>query len=134
MELSEITKKWMDFVQADLEAAEVLFEHPKSDRSWQMVVFHCHEAVEKLLKAILVHQGKEVKKIHDLTRLLELVGIELPEVHATFIEELNPCYPGQRYPDLPVHDPVRRYDRLVAEYYLQKTKAFLIWIKQYHLM
>lgn len=125
--------KWIEYAEGDLEAAEILLEHPKSDRSWQMVMFHCHEAVEKLLKAVLIKKEKEVKKIHDLNRLYELTGIELPEEHRAYIEELEPYYPGQRYPDLPVRSRGQRFDKLVADYHVKKTKNLFLWVKQHHL-
>ena len=134
MQPSEIAQKWMEYVQADLEAAEILFEHPKSDRSWQMVIFHCHEAVEKLLKAVLVHQGKEVKKIHNLWRLYNLIEVAMSQNIIDYLKELDPHYPIPRYPDLPSLGPSFTYNQEVAEHHITNTRVIVLWIKEHLLI
>ena len=129
----DIAKKWLDYAEGDLEAAEILAEHPRSDRSWQLVVLHCHEAMEKLLKTILVQQAKEVKKIHDLIRLLDLTEIELPEEMVEYLKSLDPHYQIPKYPDLPSLSRSFHYDKDVAFSHIQQTKELFLWIKQHQL-
>ena len=134
MEQSEIAQKWMEYVDADLELAEKLFEQPHSDRSWQIIVFHCHEAVEKALKAVLVYQGKEVKKIHNLWRLYTLLGVSMSDDILDYLKELDPHYPIPRYPDLPSLGPSFTYSREIAGYHVSNTRKTILWIKEHLLI
>lgn len=61
---------WLRYARSDLALATgvlpggVLLEH---------LLFHAQQAAEKALKALLVHHGREVPRIHDIARLLDLV-------------------------------------------------------------
>lgn len=131
--MEEAAKKWLDYAQGDLEAAEVLLEHPKSHRSYQLVVMHCHQAVEKLLKAVIVKQEKEIKNIHDLTRLLEELDIDVPRELSEYVDELNPHYHTPRYPDLPSRGPSFSYNKEIALYHISRTKELFVWITDHQL-
>lgn len=45
---------------------------------WDTVCFHCQQAAEKYLKAVLVVHAQEVPRIHDLEKLLDLVQDWVP--------------------------------------------------------
>lgn len=90
--MNDIVKKWFEYAKADLEAAEILAKNPKSDYSYQLAVLHCHQAIEKLLKTVIVANKKEVKKIHNLLVLANDSKIKFPEDFLYYIEELNPHY------------------------------------------
>lgn len=64
---------------------------------YQIAIFHCHQAVEKFLKAILNEQGKHIPKIHDLIKLATLTQIEIPKQIIHMIQDLNPHYMPPRY-------------------------------------
>lgn len=64
----------------DLEALRALHEH--GGIADAILGFHAQQAVEKALKALLVDQGWELRRTHDLEFLLEQAaktGIALPE-------------------------------------------------------
>ena len=63
-------KEWLRFAHNDLEAAKWLCT--KSEFS-HIVIFHCHECIEKALKAIWIMQGGTVRKTHDIRTLLQNV-------------------------------------------------------------
>src|SRR3989338_6267591 len=128
--MDELAQKWLDLAEGDLEAAETLFENPKSQRSYQIAVHHCHQAVEKLLKMMIVLTGREVAKIHDLSRLLELLDESLPGKLVDYIDELNPHYNVPRYLDLPSMGPSFTYDNKAARYHVEKSKELFIWVKK----
>ncbi|OGL78688.1 hypothetical protein A3J43_03195 [Candidatus Uhrbacteria bacterium RIFCSPHIGHO2_12_FULL_54_23] len=128
--MQDITKRWVDFAKEDLKAAEALIIAPESFRSYQLSVLHCHQAVEKILKAVLVEQGKEVLKIHDLARLALLTEMKLPHEHDDFIRELDPHYTPPRYPDLPSRGRSFHYNEPAARSYLERTKQLFVWIEQ----
>lgn len=73
------TKEWVDMTEEDLLAAQVLFDRDLRGPA----VFHCHLAVEKLLKAhwIEEHQEGVPPRTHDLMELLQELDLDLPAWH-----------------------------------------------------
>lgn len=73
-----------------------------NEKVWYGACFTAQQAAEKALKAYLIHQGKEVKKVHDLGALLqECINIKsefetLREACATLTDYYMPA----RYPDI----------------------------------
>ena len=64
-----------------------------------VIGFHCQQAVEKLLKALLSHLGIRFRKTHDLRELLDLLddhGFSVPE-HLREIDYLSPFAVELRY-------------------------------------
>lgn len=52
-----VAEKWIEFVKRDLEAAKILFKNgDKMGFAYQACVFHCHQAVEKLLEKFYLKQ------------------------------------------------------------------------------
>ncbi|MBI5701107.1 HEPN domain-containing protein [Candidatus Saganbacteria bacterium] len=125
-----LVQKWLEYAKADLEAAEVLVLHPKSHYSYQLAVLHCQQAIEKILKTILVDMGKEPKRVHNLIFLLEESGLDPPIEFKNYIEQLNPHYQPARYPDISHKGPVLRYDKKTADYHFAKTKEVFSWIEK----
>jgi HEPN domain-containing protein len=83
--MKEITKAWFEFAKQDLKDAEILLKN----RSTKGCVWHCHQAIEKILKAIIIEKGKRPRKIHDLIELLKEANVKLPKELSNFIEGLN---------------------------------------------
>lgn len=123
-----IVKKWLDYAKADLEAAEILMKHPKSSWSYQLAILHCHQAIEKLLKTVIVKNGDEPKKIHNLLALVKHSKIDMPENMFHYIEELNPYYQPSRYPDIPFKGSILKFDKSTTLYHLKNTKELFQWI------
>ena len=49
------------------------------------VLFCCQQAVEKMLKAVIVKQTNEFPpRLHNLMRLAEFASLEIPEARAEF--------------------------------------------------
>jgi hypothetical protein len=70
-----LLSEWIEKAEADLEAAAQLAPHvATSARLREVVGFHCQQAVEKFLKALLTYYQVEFPKTHDIERLLTLVG------------------------------------------------------------
>jgi len=75
-----------------------------------IIGFHCQQAAEKLLKAILSHHGIAFSRTHDLHELietLEAAGHTLP-AEAVTADELTPFAVQFRYDDLSPAYPVDR--------------------------
>jgi len=64
-----LTKEWIIKSQNDFKSAEILYRENGPTDSF---CFHCHQAVEKILKGFLVFNKKEFPKTHDLIHLLNL--------------------------------------------------------------
>jgi HEPN domain-containing protein len=79
-DLESLLREWIEKAEADLEAAERLApDVPSSARLREVVGFHCQQAVEKYLKALLTFYQVEFPKTHEIKRLLALVSRANPE-------------------------------------------------------
>ena len=117
----------MDRVNYDWETARAMH---KSGR-YLYVVFMCQQAVEKILKAILAFQNKEIKPIHHLPKLAELAGIrqEFDEGKLTLIESLSAYYLNARYKET-IDTLSQAVGKTEAKEYLMKTEKVIIWLTQ----
>lgn len=124
--MNEITKRWLDFAEQDLKDAQILFDK----KSYRSCSWHCHQAIEKVLKAIIIQKDKRPSKIHDLVELLRKTNIKLPESLQTFLEELNLHYLPPRYPD--VYQQMKRiYQPKNIQKVLKLTKTLFLWLRNY---
>ena len=91
--------QWLDKAERDFEAAEQLLTL-RQDRFREIVAFHCQQAVEKYLKAVLVRHQIECPKTHDLTKLLGRVAMIHPELAGSLrdADVLTPFGVEVRYP------------------------------------
>jgi HEPN domain-containing protein len=90
--------QWLHKSQHDLGSAAVLMsaKTPYLDTA----VYHCQQAVEKVLKAWLTHSGIPFEKTHDLTALLDMCTPLRPDFERwrDAVEELTPYATFFRYP------------------------------------
>jgi HEPN domain-containing protein len=96
--LRDLVRQWFAKAELDFRAAERLVKDPEPLR--EIIAFHCQQAAEKYLKALLVSRQIEFPKTHDLEELLELLAPVRPDVAAMLegIEVLNPFGVKIRYP------------------------------------
>ena len=95
------------------------------------MVFLCHLALEKVLKAHMteVTQTQPVKT-HDLIYLVKKSGLEMSQAYLEFIGKINTASIPTRYPeDLQV--AVKDYPESIAKSYLRQTQEILRWLKQH---
>ncbi len=91
-------KKWLNYAQDDLSWTEANIK----EQVWYGACFTAQQATEKALKAYLISQEKNIKKIHDLRALLE----ECTRIDQSFEQLRDPCvtlnayYAPSRYPDI----------------------------------
>jgi len=128
--MTTIPTTWLQYAMADFDAAERLFQSPKPTRwTYLLVLWHCHQTVEKGLKAVMVGRGQEILKIHDLPRLSHLAKIALDKKKKAFLENLNVYYLQSRYPDL-MYPPLPNPDKASTERLLKETKQFFLWLEK----
>ncbi len=91
--------QWIEKADHDLGSAKIIFIHLPD--YFDTIAFHCQQAVEKYLKAILVYYKIEFKKTHDLVYLLELLSsiIEIDESSFRDAFTLNNFSVQIRYPN-----------------------------------
>jgi HEPN domain-containing protein len=124
--MKRITEKWVEFARQDLKDAEILFRQ----KSLRGCSWHCHQTIEKILKAIIIEKGKRPRKIHDLIELLKDTEIELPEELMKFVEELDLYYLPPRYPD--IYEQMKKYYSLKnIQRVFKLTKILFLWLKNY---
>ena len=113
-------------VEYDLATAEQMF---KTGR-YVYVVFMCHLALEKALKAIVSQETKKAPpKTHDLIFLVNLTKIKIEPNLLDFVGMLNNVSVVTRYPE-DLSRLVLSYPKQVTQEYLRKTRKVILWIKK----
>jgi len=90
------TDDWLIKAEHDLESARILIQQTKN---YDIVVYHSHQAIEKLFKWLLLVQNIKFPFVHDLILLAEMC---LPVLSAPLsleaIAYVNKLLPRTRYP------------------------------------
>ena len=109
-------ESWLAYAHTDLRAAQTLVN--QSDLTG-VATFHCQQCIEKALKALLVFNGQDVPRIHDLVTLHKRTSevVMLP-IEATELVQVNDAYIDTRYPN----DTDAASRQVPSE---EKTKVFL---------
>lgn len=93
----QLVHEWLDKAEEDFQFADSVIEETPFHAQ---ICFHFHQAAEKYLKAFIIAQDLDFKKIHDLPVLLKLCSAS--ESNLQLIEEdckfLNRYYIDTRYP------------------------------------
>jgi HEPN domain-containing protein len=96
-EALRVAHRWIAKADEDLTAAERLIA--LDDSLAAVVCFHAQQAVEKLLKALLVFAGVPFARTHDVIRLAQLLPGDLaPPVPVADLAPLNRYAVEARYP------------------------------------
>jgi HEPN domain len=112
MDEHKLALEWMGLAGDDLSAAQLLA--PSEQITDAIVGFHCQQAIEKALKAVLTSLGVGFPKTHDIVLLrdqLAAAGHGLP-AELNGIGDLNPYGVALRYGRLQL-PPLAR-DRVLA--------------------
>lgn len=96
---STIVRQWLHKAESDLLNIRnnLAAERIPTDT----VCFHAQQAIEKFLKAVLIANGRNIAKTHDLVKLLTDVADIIPELlqYEERLEEISEYSVGVRYPD-----------------------------------
>jgi len=121
------TRNWIALADYDLETAG----HMLATGRFLYVVFLCHLALEKMLKAHVTEVTQTIPvKTHDLIYLIKKCGLELPQEHLEFIGKINTASIPTRYPE-DLQRTLKDYPESVARLYLKQTTEVLQWLKQH---
>ena len=112
MKNEKILKEWVEFARMDFLTAKHLHEymHPKP---LEIICYHCQQAIEKLLKGVLISKGVTIKKTHDLGLLAEMLQeyTEVDEKYLEMCDDLTPYGVKSRYPQ----------ELFIEEYHVKKA-------------
>jgi HEPN domain-containing protein len=97
--MKRATREWVRKAEADWKGAQRLARG--SEPLHDLVCFHCQQAVEKYLKALLEELAANIPKTHDLEKLLSLLiphhaSLRSQRRGTRFLTEfaVSPRYPG----------------------------------------
>ena len=92
--------EWLTFAVADLQFAHATVEI-ESPQVVELRCFHCQQAAEKAVKAVLAHLGIEFPWIHRIELLISLLPstVDVPGA-VTAAGMLTPYASAARYPDI----------------------------------
>lgn len=80
-DIESLLREWIEKAEADLEVARrIAAEAVNHRRIREIVGFHCQQAAEKYLKALLTRYQIEFPKTHDIKTLLQLVSTASSQV------------------------------------------------------
>jgi len=114
---------WTNGAKDDLDSAKILIERERLLHG----LFFCHLVIEKVIKAHIVKQTREVApRSHNLIFLSEKANLELNEDDELFLGILMKYQLQGRYPDYNLIIP----DKYRVNDYLRRTKELLKWLKK----
>lgn len=89
--------EWFAMAKKDVRSAKILFEH---DADYEIVCFHCQQAIEKYLKGYLIYETGELQEGHSLLKLCKKASPFNTNLKS-FLKEMafvNTYYIETRYP------------------------------------
>lgn len=97
-------RSWLQHARHDLKSIRNNIHGP--DPSPESAAYHCQQAAEKLVKAVLVYRGITPPKIHSIRPLLELLGPAdaFRDRLASLVRFTAFSY-AYRYPSFSSHEP-----------------------------
>jgi len=123
------TKTWLELAMNDLALAKELL-HRKSKVYY--TAHFCHQAIEKLLKAIISERTNKIPlPTHNFKILLDQAGLkDIPEEKKRFIFSLMPHYIGTKYPE-DVAKLYKQYTKIFVQRLYRQTEGVFRWLKVY---
>ena len=90
--------EWVEYAEHDFGTAKLLEREDPS--LLEIIAFHCQQAAEKYLKAVIAQSGEEIPRIHDLASLSRIVRRDIPRIEQfeEICERLTPYGTISRYP------------------------------------
>jgi len=113
---------WRTSSEEDFAAAQSLLEKGHL----RHCLFFAHLAIEKMLKAHVTRQTKDIPpRIHNLIRLAELAHLNLDPDQLEFLREFNLYQMEGRYPD----DKSVSIDLGLTRKEILRVETILVWLK-----
>jgi HEPN domain-containing protein len=120
------TANWLAQVDYDIATAEQMLHTGR----YIYVIFMCHMALEKALKALVTEETQQLPpRTHNLIDLAQRAHAVLSQEQQDFLGKLNNTSVVVRYPD-DLSAMVSQYPEAIAQDYLARTKELLLWVRQ----
>jgi HEPN domain-containing protein len=113
----EIALKWYSQAEHDLEMADKNIPI----KGYDISAFLAQQSVEKMLKAVIIFEGKPLPKTHYIDELARI--LQLPDDIVDAVLDLSPDYTLARYPDVADHVPFAEYTEELAQEKVKKAKV-----------
>ncbi len=98
-------QEWLKYAKADLSSAKIIL---KESDNFHVVVYHSHQAIEKLLKRRIIISNRKLSFTHDLIQLLKDIGDNgLVDEYFEEFSFLMDHYINARYPQ---DEPITKQD------------------------
>jgi len=121
MDVSRHIEYWRESSREDLVVATELLQKRRSRHA----LFFAEVAPEKMIKALVVQRTSGVPpKSHDLLRLADLAGIDLPEERRLFLARFQEYNLEGRYPERLPHPP----SVVEAESLIDECRETIEWL------
>jgi len=126
--MEKIVKNWIATSNYDIQTADAMYRTGR----YIYVVFMCHLALEKMLKALLANKHPEEipPKIHNLINLSQRAGITPPDDLKEFFQRIDNVSIATRYPE-DLGRLSKEFDRDTAKRILTNTKRMIKWLRQH---
>jgi len=115
------TERWLRRAAEDMGVADAAWERGYDSSC----IYHCQQAIEKLLKAKLIEKTGRYPKTHDLPSLAEGSSLDLSQEQSEFLGKLSEQYLPTRYGDEWIEMP-----RETAENYYRTSRDIYSWLLQ----
>jgi HEPN domain-containing protein len=120
------TESFLSSSEYDLTTAKNMLETGR----YVYVIFMCHMALEKTLKAIVAEvTDKAPPRTHNLIYLIKLSDLHIPQGLFDFIAKINNASVVTRYPEN-FKKLLEAYPEDIAKEYLKNTEKVLQWLRQ----
>jgi len=105
---------WFNKADHDLGSAKIIYLHLPD--YFDTIAFHCQQAVEKYIKALLIYRNIEFERSHDLVYLLEILSVDIEISNEKFQKAvlLNGFSVQIRYPNNTVHLTKEELEEAIA--------------------
>ena len=112
----------LTLAQHDMVLAEFALEREIHEQC----IFHCQQALEKSLKALVIERSPSgrPRRTHDLVSLAEEMSLELSQEDLSLLRRLGEQYATTRYGEDVDYDQTRSLD------YLRRTRTLFAWLQQ----
>lgn len=112
-EIEQQIKFWKQSAKESLKTADDLFK----TKHYDACLFFCHLAIEKIVKAKIVKEEKEIPYIHNLIRLVSHAGLKIDDTTKQNLLEIT------------AFNVEARYDDIKRSFYKKATKNYtLLWL------
>ena len=124
--MSNVAEHWIIMSKYDMETAEAMMREER----YIYVSLMCHQAIEKLLKAIWAERKKKIPpRTHNIISLSRSLNLweRFDDSTRSFLAFINPLNVMSRYP--PTNSPYGLINKDQADELLNLTRGVLSWLK-----